>query len=157
MTAVPWGVALFPGPSSCSGGFPAGSLLCCLVGAIVWPFWWLRGPSSPFLAIWVPFGVILAPRWPFLISSASFWLSLSISAGFWPLHGIKRHKIDAYTLTMHLLWDPGHTQASRRIFIPIGFGAACCLLATIWRPTWRVITINKPISTSSVTLIKTAY
>ena len=28
---------------------------------------------------------------------------------------------------------------------------ACCLLATIWRPTWRVITIHKPICTSSVT------
>ena len=152
--AVSVALRLFWSFSGCSvGGFLPLWGNCLAISVIAWP---LRLFPAQFGDFWV----ILAPHWPFLVSSASFWPFLSILVGFWHLPSPKRHKFDVYTLTIHLLWDPGHTQAFRKIFI--GFGAACCCLlvvATIWRPTSRVITINKPICTSSVTLtpIKIGY
>ena len=125
----------------------------CLVGAIVWPLW-------PFSDDFDDFWVILAPCWPVLVSSASFWPFLSISAGLWPRHSLNRHKIDVYTLTMQLLWDPDHTQASRRSWVWYVSGLVplvVVFVATIWRPDWRVITIHTPICTSSVTPTPTRY
>ena len=104
---------------ACFGGFLLLWGNCLAISVIAWPL-------RPFSAHFGDFGDILAPPCPFLVSSASFWPFLSTSAGFWPLHSSKRHKFNGYTLTTHLLCDPGDTQASRRIFISIGFGAACC-------------------------------
>ena len=106
--------------SGCLGGFLPLWCNCLAISVIAWPL-------RPFSARFGYFWVILAPHWPFLVSSASFWPFVSVSAGFWPLHSPKRHKIVVYRLTIHLPWEPGHTQASRRIFIFIRFGAACLL------------------------------
>ena len=50
------------------------------------------------------------------------------------------------------MWDPGHTQASGRIFIFIGSGAACLPGACCHNLEAHldIITTNKPICTSSV-------
>ena len=119
--AVLVGFWVFRSFSGCLGNFLPLWGNCLAILVIAWPL-------GPFLAILVIFGVTLAPRWPFLVSSASFWPFLSISVGLWSLHSPNRHTIDVDTLTTHLLWGPGHTQSHRRIFIFIGFGAACLLL-----------------------------
>ena len=54
-------------------------------------------------------------------------------AVFWCLLSPKRHKVDIYTGTIHLLWASGHTQVSRRVFnsyrVSRGLLLACWLLA----------------------------
>ena len=114
----------------------------------------LPGPLGPFLPTFGEFWIIVAPRWPFL------WSVLPVSGHLCPCQWVsgpcKRHKIDVYALTIHLIWDPGHTQAPGSFsFLSSLVPLACSLLlATVWRPTWRGITINKPIRASSVILTR---
>ena len=112
---------LFWSFSGCLGDFLPLWGNCLAISVISWSIRPLSGYLGDFWAILAPF----------LVSSASFWPFMSILVGFWSLHSPKRHKLDGFTLTIHLLWDPGHTQASRRIFIFIGFVAACLLLLLV--------------------------
>ena len=77
--------------------------------------------------------------------------------GFWPLHSLQRHTIDVDTLTYTYCGIQAIHRPPEGVLLLSGLvPLVACLLATIWRPTWRVITVNQPIGPSSVTLTLTS-
>ena len=107
-----------------------------------WPFRPFSGCFGPFLAVLM----VSDSSGPFLTGSVIFWPRSVPFCPFWWFPGVcaVQNSIQLVfshncfrTIRIHLPWGTGHKHASRRVFIFIGLGGACCLRVVTSCLIWK--------------------